>query len=67
MLKKIGLQILFIFVTVVANAQIPDIIPSGEPEPIELTLFNITLYIVVPILLLVFFLWYRKSKRKKYI
>ncbi len=65
MLKKLVLHTTFLFLVINAGAQIPDLIPSGETEPLELTPFNIILYFVVPLILLVFFLWYRKSKRKK--
>lgn len=64
MLKKTILHITFIFSSIIAGAQIPDLIPSGETEPLELTLFNIILYIVIPIAMLLFYIWYRKSKRK---
>jgi hypothetical protein len=64
MLKKSALQICFILAALVSNAQIPDIIPSGEAEPIDITPFNIILYFVLPVLLFIFYLWYRKSKRR---
>jgi hypothetical protein len=63
-LKKLSLQICNILAVLIANAQIPDIIPSGEADPIDLTPFNIILYFVLPVLLFIFYLWYRKSKRK---
>lgn len=64
MLKKTVLQIIILFSGNVANAQIPYLLPSGETEPLELTPFNIILYMVVPILMFIFYFWYRKSKRK---
>ncbi len=64
MLKKIVLQITFLFTAIIASAQIPDIIPSGEAEPIVLTPLNIILYIVSPIIIFIIFFWYRKSRRK---
>ncbi len=65
MSKKTVLQITFLFTAIVAHAQIPDFLPSGDTEPLELTTFNIVLYIVIPVALFIFYLWYRKSKRKK--
>jgi hypothetical protein len=64
MLKKTVLQIILLFATVVVNAQIPDIIPSGKAEPIEITPLNIVLYIVSPIVIFIIYIWYRKFKRK---
>ena len=64
MLKKTVLQIIFLFATVVISAQIPDLIPSGKAEPIELTPLNIILYIVAPIVIFIIYYWFRKSKRK---
>jgi membrane protein DedA with SNARE-associated domain len=64
MLKKIVLQIAFLFTAIFAGAQIPDLIPSGETEPIELTPLNIIIYFVLPIVIFLIYFWYRKSKRK---
>ncbi len=60
--KYIGL--VFLFATFIAIAQIPGGIPSGKPAPIELTPFNIILYIVAPILIFVIYFLYRRSKRR---
>lgn len=49
-----------------ALAQTPDLYPPTVPEPIELNLFNILLYIVSPVLLFVFlYFWRRKRKAQR--
>jgi hypothetical protein len=65
MKSKIVITSILIILIGFARAQQPDLLPPVETEPLELTPFNIILYFVVPLFLLVFFLWYRKSKRKK--
>lgn len=65
MLKIIISMILTSFFFIVSQAQKPFLIPSGDPEPVEFTPLNIILYIVIPIFLLIAYIFYRKSKRKK--
>jgi len=48
-----------------AFAQTPDLYPPKDPEPIDFSLQNIILYIVMPLVLIVAFLLYRKKKRKE--
>jgi len=62
--NKIILFIPLFFATIIAGAQIPDLIPSGETEPLELTPFNIIVYIVLPVIIFIIYFMYRKSKRK---
>ena len=64
MLKNTLLQIILVFIAIAANAQIPDLLPSGETEPIELTTLNIVIYFVLPVVIFAIYFWYRKSKRK---
>lgn len=64
-MKKIILIFTCFIPVLIANAQVPDLLPSGEPEPIELTPFNIIVYIVFPIIIFIIYFWYRKSKRKQ--
>ena len=64
MFKKTLLQIILVFTAIVASAQIPDLLPSGDTEPIELTPLNIVIYFVLPIIIFIIYFWYRKSKRK---
>lgn len=46
-------------------AQGPTSIPTGEPEPVPFTLSNILIFIVAPVLLFVFYIWWLKQKRKE--
>ena len=64
MIKKY-LTILSLFFNATLFAQQPEFYPPTGQEPPELTLFNIILYFVMPILVLVFYLVWRKSKKKK--
>jgi len=65
-MKRKFLTLLFLFITMVAAmAQTPDMYPPPVPEPVKLTLFNIILYFVLPVALIVFYIFYRRSKRKK--
>lgn len=54
-----------LLVQAAAVAQTPDLYPPTVPEPMELSLFNIILYIVIPVLLVIFLVYYRRRKRKK--
>ena len=65
MLKNTLLQIILVFSAIAASAQIPDLLPSGETEPIELTPLNIVIYLVLPVVIFIIYFWYRKSKRNK--
>lgn len=61
---KSFISLLFIFFVVRLNAQTPDHYPPVEPEPIDFSLFNIILYIVLPLLLIGGYLLYRRSQKK---
>jgi len=65
MMKKIILSFTYFITVFIANAQIPDLLPSGETEPLELTPFNIIVYFVLPVIIFIIYFWFRKSKRKK--
>lgn len=47
------------------SAQGPTNIPTGEPEPVPFTLPNILIFIVAPVLLFIFYIWWLKQKRKE--
>ena len=65
-MKRKLLTSLFLLLTfVAAMAQTPEMYPPPVPEPVDLTLFNIILYFVIPVALIVFYILYRRSKRKK--
>lgn len=65
MLKSTILVVLTGFIFLTSKAQSPFLIPSGDPEPVEFTPLNIIIYIVLPVLIGIIYIWYRKSKRKK--
>ncbi len=46
-------------------AQVPTHLPGGKPEPVPITLVNILIFIVVPLGLLVFYIWWLRQNRKK--
>lgn len=65
-MKKILLYIGSVFLMVqTVFAQTPDLYPPKDPEPIDFSLKNIILYIVMPLVLIVAFLLYRRKKRKE--
>jgi hypothetical protein len=64
MLRKSGIFILMLFFSVLSIAQAPGGVPYGEPEPVEWDLFNVILLIVIPVLVLLVYLW-RRHKHKK--
>ncbi|RKD86179.1 hypothetical protein [Mangrovibacterium diazotrophicum] len=50
---------------VVAFAQTPEHYPPPVPEPVAPTLFNIILYLVIPIALVIFLIYYRRKRRDR--
>lgn len=46
-------------------AQGPSSIDTSEPDPLPFTLPNILIFIVAPVLLFVFYIWWLKKKRKE--
>lgn len=65
MYRKFIYIIFFIFFWAQLHAQSPDMYPPTVPEPVDINLFNIVLYIVLPVTVIAVYFWYRKSKRKK--
>lgn len=65
MKSKLFFTAILTFLFGIVRAQQPDLLPPVKTEPIELTPFNIILYIVMPVLIFLIYFWYRKSKRKK--
>lgn len=47
------------------SAQGPTSLPGGKPEPVPFTLPNILIFIVAPVLLFIFYIWWLKQKRKE--
>ncbi len=64
MIKKAAIFTFLLFVTAVAMAQVPSGIPSGTPEPLELTLTNIIVFIVLPVIIVILYIYWRRKKRK---
>lgn len=65
MIRKVSLLILLLSLWMQSQAQTADGLFGADPEPTEWNALNIVLFIVLPILLFVFFLWFRKRKNKK--
>ncbi|MGC9343724.1 MAG: hypothetical protein ACP5E3_13555 [Bacteroidales bacterium] len=61
---KIGVIVLFLFSSSGLIAQAPTHYPTGN-DPVELTPFNIFIYIVVPVLFVIIYLWWRRIKIKE--
>jgi membrane protein DedA with SNARE-associated domain len=64
MLRKSGIFILMLFLSVLSVAQAPGGVPYGEPDPVEWDLFNVILLIVIPVVVLLVYLWRRRKKKK---
>ena len=46
-------------------AQAPTHLPGKKPEPVPVTPANILVFIVIPLGLLVFYIWWLRQNRKK--
>jgi membrane protein DedA with SNARE-associated domain len=46
-------------------AQVPTHLPGKKPEPVPMTAVNIIILIVVPLGLLVFYIWWLRQNRKR--
>ena len=64
--KKIIFFLTFLLIGMVIFAQAPDFYPPTVPEKIEINIFNIILYIVLPIGLVAVYFWYQRSQKKKH-
>lgn len=64
MIKKAAIFTFLLLVTAVVMAQVPSGIPSGTPEPLELTLTNIIVFIVLPVIIVILYIYWRRKKRK---
>lgn len=65
MYRKIRYSLLWFMSVTNALAQSPDMYPPTVPETVDVNLFNIILYIVLPIGLVAAFFWYQRSQKKK--
>lgn len=65
-MKKLLLNIVFVFLLVQTTfAQTPDLYPPKNPEPIDFSLLNIILYIILPLMLIIAYFLYRRKKRNE--
>jgi hypothetical protein len=46
-------------------AQTPTHLPGREPEPVPITFVNVLVFVVIPLGLLVFYVWWLRQNRKK--
>jgi hypothetical protein len=69
MLKNIATKLTFAFffttIWLKSWSQTAEGLFGADAEPIEWNLFNIVLFIVLPILLIIIYIWHRKRKNKK--
>ncbi len=64
-LRNFAVVVLMMVLWLPSLAQAPGGVPYGEPKPVEFDLFNTIILIVLPVLLIIFFIWYRKRRNKK--
>ncbi|MDX8339953.1 hypothetical protein SLH46_12205 [Draconibacterium sp. IB214405] len=64
MIKKSVIFNFLLYVSIVATAQVPSGLPSGKPDPLELTLPNIIFFIVIPVLIIILYIIRRRNRRK---
>lgn len=65
MSKKILVTLNFLVLWATVYSQGPTNLPGANPEPVEMNLLNIILFIVVPVLMIIAFIVYRNNKRKQ--
>lgn len=65
MLRKYFFPAAFVLAALQSVAQAPSGVPYGQPEPLELNLFNIIVFIVLPLVLIVIYIGFKRKKRKK--
>ncbi len=65
MLRNYFLPAAFLLVAVQSMAQAPSGVPYGQPEPLELDLFNIIVFIVLPLVLIAVYIGFKRKNRKK--
>jgi len=62
--KKSGIFTFLLFVTALAIAQAPSGVPYGKSEPLELNPANIIVFIVLPVLVVILYIYWRRNRRK---
>ncbi|WP_372933595.1 hypothetical protein [Mariniphaga sediminis] len=63
--RKLVVVFSFLVFGIKAYSQSPDMYPPTVPEQVEFDLFNIVLYIILPLAIFATYFGYRYSKRKK--
>ena len=63
--KRIIYLVLFFMFLPIAYAQRPENYPDPDQGPPEITILNIVLYFVVPLLIIVAYIWTRRISYKK--
>jgi Zn-dependent protease len=63
-LKVISLLI-FLMAHIIVAAQSPDMYPPPVPKPVDIDIFNIVLYIILPILIVVAYFAYKNWQKKQ--
>ncbi len=63
MFKKSGIFTFLLFISALAIAQAPSGVPYGKSEPLELNLANIIIFIVLPVLVVILYIYWRRKKR----
>jgi len=64
MFKRLFFALILSVTCTTLFAQAPSGVPYGDPEPINLDLFNVILFIVIPILIVITYFWYRRKKKR---
>lgn len=64
-MRKVLLTAMLMFLAVyILMAQTPSHYPPPVPEPVVPSLFNIILYVLVPVALLIYLIYYRRKRQK---
>jgi len=65
MLRKYFFLAVFLIVAIQSMAQAPRGVPYGQPEPLKFDLVNVIVFIVVPILIIFLYFWFKRKNRKR--
>ena len=63
--RKTVILFIFLLADIITYAQTPDMYPPPVPQPVEVDVFNIVLYVVLPILIVVAYIAYRRWQNKE--
>ncbi|MFW5832088.1 MAG: hypothetical protein ACOC1J_01800 [Prolixibacteraceae bacterium] len=65
MAKKLTAGLASIFTLLKLKAQTPEMYPPPDPEPVDVTTVNVILYVLVPVILVIAFILYRRWVKKR--